>query len=195
MTAAERTPRGPESAELRQVVGGLNVAPVALAAAAAGLPRSGGLYAWWAPPSVLPELSGSANTADPGHRLLYLGIATSLRTRIVGNHLARSGSSTLRRTLAGLLLPVHGYRTVWTDRVVLVPADEQRLTTWMGDNLRLTWWTCDNPREYEFSLIAALAPPLNIDGAAPGEHRTVVKNARAAYAASAGPRPGPAPTM
>jgi hypothetical protein len=36
--------------------------------------------------------------------LLYIGIASNLRHRIISNHLRRSGSSTLRRTLAGLLL-------------------------------------------------------------------------------------------
>ncbi|WP_346772720.1 GIY-YIG nuclease family protein [Rhodococcus sp. 14C212] len=37
-------------------------------------------------------------------RLIYVGIASHLRRRIVHNHLRRSGSSTLRRTLAGLLI-------------------------------------------------------------------------------------------
>jgi hypothetical protein len=39
----------------------------------------------------------------PDLRLLYVGIATKLRTRLASNHLGRTGSSTLRRTLAGLL--------------------------------------------------------------------------------------------
>src|SRR4051794_29257476 len=46
--------------------------------------------------------------------------------------------STLRRTLAGLLAS-EGYRTTWTDRVVLIPQDETRLTAWMYAHLRLTW--------------------------------------------------------
>jgi hypothetical protein len=64
-----------------------------------------------------------------------VGIATKLRSRLVANHLRRSGSSTLRRTLAGLLLLDEQYRTRWTDRVVLVDDDEARLTHWM------TAWT------------------------------------------------------
>lgn len=50
----------------------------------------------------------------------------------------RSGSSTLRRTLAGLLLDDEAFRTRWTDRVVLVDEDEVRLTAWMEANLRVS---------------------------------------------------------
>ena len=95
-----------------------------------GLSRSSGVYAWWAAPSVFPDLPGPPNGNVPGLRLLYVGRATNLRGRILRNHLRRSGSSTLRRTLAGLL-SAEGYRTMWTDRVVLVPEDETRLTAWM----------------------------------------------------------------
>lgn len=179
----------PVTAHTRAVRDGLNDTPVPLVDAVPLLPRTAGLYAWWAEPGVLPDLPGPSNEADPDVRLLYLGIATSLRTRVVRNHLARSGSSTLRRTLAGLLLPTERYRTTWTDRVVLVPEDEDRLTAWMRANLRLTWFACEQPRQHETALITSLRPPLNVDGARPGEVRDLVKAAKAAYAASAGPRP------
>jgi hypothetical protein len=164
--------------------------PVRLEEAAVVLPRIAGLYAWWASPAVLPELPGPANPADPTTRLLYVGIASRLRTRIVGNHLRRSGTSTLRRTLAGLLLDVEGYQTAWTDRVVLVPKDEQRLTSWMHQHLALTWIEHPEPKSLESALIARLRPPLNVDGAAPDRRRDAIKQARAAFYASAGPRPG-----
>jgi DNA-binding XRE family transcriptional regulator len=96
--------------------------PVGLDVAVKGLSRGSGVYAWWAAPSILPDLPGPPNGNVPSLRLLYLGRATSLRGRILRNHLRRSGSSTLRRTLAGLLAS-EGYRTTWTDRVVLVPED------------------------------------------------------------------------
>lgn len=163
--------------------------PLRLEEAATVLPRTAGLYAWWAPPTVLPELSGPTNPADPTKRLLYVGIARRLRTRIVGNHLRRSGTSTLRRTLAGLLLDVEGYRTTWTDRVVLVPDDELRLTAWMHDHLVLTWTEQPDPRTLEPALITRLRPPLNVDGAVSGGTRDTVKQARTAFYASAGPRP------
>src|SRR5687767_14190479 len=93
--------------------------PIGLAVAVKRLSRGGGVYAWWAAPSILPDLPGPPNDSVPSLRLLYLGRATSLRGRILRNHLRRSGSSTLRRTLAGLLVS-ECYRTTWTVRVVLV---------------------------------------------------------------------------
>jgi len=53
----------------------------------------------------------------------------------------------LRRTLAGLLLAEQGYRTRWTDRVVLVNGDEARLNSWMEANLRASW--CEHPAPHE----------------------------------------------
>ena len=72
-------------------------------------------------------------------RLLYVGIATDLRSRIVGNHLRRSGSSTLRRTLGGLLLRDLDLRTRRISHVVLATDDELRLTQWMTDHLHVSW--------------------------------------------------------
>jgi hypothetical protein len=132
---------------------------------------------------------GISNVAEPSHRLLYLGIATQLRRRIVGNHLRRSGSSTLRRTLAGLLMASEGYRTMWTDRVVLTPADDARLTTWMYGHLALTWAAVSEPRAVEIDLIRQLRPPLNVESSLAGELRDAVKAARATFHASAGPSP------
>lgn len=122
---------------LDEVARALFGVPVALDVAAGKLSRSSGVYAWWAAPSVFPDLPGAPNPNVPSVRLLYLGKAATLRRRVLGNHLRRSGSSTLRRTLAGLLTS-EGYRTMRTDRVVLIPADEARLTAWMSANLRLT---------------------------------------------------------
>ncbi|WP_328934962.1 MULTISPECIES: GIY-YIG nuclease family protein [unclassified Streptomyces] len=117
--------------------------PHDLRAAVAALPITTGLYAWWAAPEAVATVGGPANESSPGQRLLWLGKAKRLRTRIVPNHIRDSGRSTLRRALAGLLMPVEEYCTTWTDRVVLIPGDEQRLTGCMRQRLRLTW--CDHP--------------------------------------------------
>ncbi|MEU5100270.1 MULTISPECIES: GIY-YIG nuclease family protein [Streptomyces] len=178
-----------EQTAVQRTTEALFTAPRLLSEAAVALPRAAGLYAWWAPPSVLPSFSGPVNSADPGRRLLYLGKATRLRSRITSNHLRRSGSSTLRRTLAGLLMPTEGYRTVWTDRVVLVPEDEERLTEWMHEHLSLTWVEHPDPLSVEGELISRLAPPLNVDGAGEGAALDAVREARAHYYGSAGPRP------
>ena len=153
------------------------------------LPAEPGLYAWWAPAAVFPDLPGQPNSSSPELRLLYLGITTRpLRKRITSEHLARSRKSTLRRTLAGLLLVQEGYRTQWTDRVVLVPEDEVRLTTWMRRHLWLTTALHPEPRTVERQLIERLRPPLNIKGAEASPIRSTIQNARIAYFASAGPR-------
>ncbi|WP_018787179.1 GIY-YIG nuclease family protein [Micromonospora sp. CNB394] len=160
--------------------------PVALDVAVKRLARGSGVYAWWAAPSVLPDLPGPPNDSDPSRRMLYLGRATSLRGRILRNHLRRSGNSTLRRTLAGLLVS-EGYRTTWTDRVVLVPADETRLTAWMHDNLRLTWAEDPEPANIEAELVRRLHPPLNVHGVDPEHVQAAVVAAKNAYNASSGP--------
>lgn len=182
-----------EQTAVRPAGEALFTSPRSLSEAAAALPRTAGLYAWWAPPSVLPSFPGPVNPADPGRRLLYLGKATRLRSRITSNHLRRSGSSTLRRTLAGLLMPTEGYRTVRTDRVVLVPEDEERLTAWMHEHLTLTWAEHPDPLPVERELISRLNPPLNVDGASAGAALDAVRKARARYHESAGPHPGRAP--
>ena len=160
--------------------------PVALDVAVKRLARGSGVYAWWAPSSVLPDLPGPPNDSDPSRRMLYLGRATSLRGRILRNHLRRSGSSTLRRTLAGLLVS-EGYRTTWTDRVVLVPEDETRLTAWMHEHLRLTWAEDPEPAVIEAELVRRLHPPLNVHGVDPEHIQAAVVAAKNSYNVSSGP--------
>ncbi|MCO8274912.1 GIY-YIG nuclease family protein [Actinoplanes sp. TRM 88003] len=164
----------------------LSGGPVDLGAAAKRLGRGSGVYAWWATLAVFPELPGSPNAADPSFRLLYIGRATSLRGRILRNHLRRSGSSTLRRTLAGLLVS-EAYRTTWTDRVVLIPEDEARLTAWMYAHLRLTWAEEEEPSSVETELVSRLHPPLNVHGVAPEYVQAAVVAAKNAYNASSRP--------
>ncbi|MER7112052.1 GIY-YIG nuclease family protein [Streptomyces sp. NPDC000229] len=96
---------------------------------------------------------------------------------------------TLRRTLAGLLVPAESYLTTWTDRVVLIPEDEQRLAHWMHRHLTLTWTKRPDPVPLEKEPISHLCPPLNAEGTEHGASRVRAKQARAFYYASAGPRP------
>jgi hypothetical protein len=171
----------------------LSDVPLGLDVAVKRLGRGSGVYAWWATPSIFPDFSGPPNRADPSMRLLYLGRATSLRGRILRNHLRRSGSSTLRRTLAGLFVS-EGYSTTWTDRVVLIPADEARLTAWMSAHLRLTWAEDPEPATIEAELVRRLRPPLNISGLDPKHVQAAVVAAKNRYNNSARPpEPSPAP--
>src|SRR4051812_24240221 len=114
-TSEERADDSPtDRARAEEALRLLSGVPVGLESAVKRLSRGSGVYAWWAAASILPDLPGSPNGSVPSLRLLYLGRATSLRGRILRNHLRRSGSSTLRRTLAGLLVS-EGYQTTWTD--------------------------------------------------------------------------------
>ena len=166
--------------------------PIASDAAAATLSRSPGVYAWWAFPTVLPEIPGMTNEHDHRLRLLYVGRAANLRGRILKTHLRRSGNSELRRILAGLLMPSEGYRTTWKDGVVLVPEDETRLTSWMRRSLWLTWAEDPYPDEVEPDLVDRLEPSLNLHGVADSEIRARVAAAKDRYDASASP-PGDLP--
>jgi len=177
-----------EPRALDSVVERLVATPVGPATVRARAPAAPGLYAWWAPPAVLPDLAGTSHPAVPDLRLLYVGLATRLRSRLGSNHLRRSGSSTLRRTLAGLLLVEQGYRTRWTDRVVLIDEDEVRLTEWMTTNLRVSWCEHPSPGDVEKHVIQLLRPPLNVDHAS-GPAVELVQQARKRYYASAGARP------
>lgn len=164
----------------------LSGVPVGLDVAVKRLSRGSGVYAWWAGPSIFPDLPGPPNEGVPSLRLLYLGRATSLRGRILRNHLRRSGSSTLRRTLAGLLVS-EGYRTTWTDRVVLVSEDEARLTSWMYEHLRLTWAEDSEPATIEGDLVRRVHPPLNVHGVDPEHIQAAVVAAKNSYNASSRP--------
>lgn len=165
--------------------------PVHAEQAQAELPRAPGLYAWWAPPGLLPGVSGPAHPSGEGRELLYIGLAQNLRARVAGNHLrGPTGSSTLRRALVALLMTSEGYTTRWTrTRVVPIDADEERLSAWMRDHLRVTWAQHPNPKDVEAAVINELGPPLNQDHNRAHPMFATIAAARAAYRASAGPRP------
>ncbi len=160
--------------------------PIASDLAAGTLSRGPGVYAWWAYPTVFPELPGLTNEHDRHLRLMYVGRAVNLRGRILKTHLRRSGSSSLRRTLAGLLMPTEGYRTMWADGVVLVPEDELRLTAWMRRSLRLTWAEHPYPEDIEGDLVTRFEPALNVRGVSDDDILTMVIGARDRYESSVG---------
>lgn len=153
---------------------------------AAALAPAPGIYSWWADPLTFPLLSSPTAAMNATDRLLYLGLASNLRKRVTQNHLRRSGSSTLRRTLAGLLMDTENFSTRRTDRVVLVEEDERRLTDWMEVHLRLSWVEFGHPKLIEAALIQRLQPPLNVTHTC-GPNREIIDSARQRYRASAPP--------
>ncbi|MDF2916451.1 MAG: hypothetical protein K0S70_668 [Microbacterium sp.] len=147
-----------------------------------------GIYAWWGSvpwPSGFPEV----DTTKP----LYVGIAASqsLGERVSKNHLRRTRSSALRRTLTGLLLDTSSLRghVVVTDasnpsKFGLDAAGEAALTRWMLENLRVTWVTLPAPGGEEKAIIGELLPPLNDTHAARSPYRATVAALRAAAGAT-----------
>ena len=165
--------------------------PVDADGAQATLPRGSGLYAWWSPPGLVPGVTGPAHPSVDGLELLYIGLARNLRTRVGRNHFrGPTGSSTLRRALVALLMHSKGYTTRWTtDRVVPIDADEARLSAWMRENLRVTWAELPDPETVESAVIKELGSPLNQAHNKDHPLHSMIAAARAAYRASAGPRP------
>lgn len=129
-------------------------------------------------------------TPPGGVRLLYVGKATRLRDRILRNQLApATAQSTLRRSLAGLLMDEAGWSTRRVGRrrpkVALTASSERELTTWMRRHLSLTWSIAVDPTSVEDAVVARLLPPLNLNFTPDGCHRRAVAGARDRFKLSA----------
>ena len=129
-------------------------------------PAVAGLYAWWAPPTVLPTLAGPPHPLQQDLRLLYVGITTRLRSRLASNHLRRSGSSTLRRT----------WRVSSSTKSIFGRAGP---TAWSWSTTTRSGWV-DHPDARALSLNVEHATGPNVD---------LIKAARRRYYQSAGTRP------
>lgn len=113
----------------------------------------------------------------PDDRPLYVGKAErSLADRDVGTHFAtgRTGSSTLRRSLAGLLVdelqlegrPRNVAKPAGFANFGLAAPGDARLTAWMVEHLRLAVWPSPQDvalGDVETSVLDQLKPPLNLD--------------------------------
>ncbi|MFK4694130.1 GIY-YIG nuclease family protein [Streptomyces pristinaespiralis] len=157
------------------------------------VPNEAGLYAVHGDLSAVGALALGA--AD---RPLYVGKAErSLVGRDLRTHFAtgRTGSSTLRRTLAALLREPLGLRAVPRNPALpdgsanysLESSGDERLTEWMHARLRLSVWVRPDGvvlDEVETAMLDALRPPLNLAKMGSlGDRR--VKAARAAMAEEA----------
>jgi predicted GIY-YIG superfamily endonuclease len=172
------------------VVCALHTSPQRPSAAEAHVPAGSGLYAWWITSEQLPGITGPGHPTDASMQLLYVGIARNLHDRVVKRHIrGGTASSTLRRSLASLLM-AEGYSTRWTrTRVVLAAADEPRLSGWIEKHLAVSWSEHPEPKAVEAAVIATLHPPLNVIHNRTHPLFATVTAARASYRASAGPRP------
>ena len=103
--------------------------------------------------------------------VIYVGIAgrptskvKSLRKRDYKNHFnGKARTSTLRKSLGVLF----GFEKEYIGLVnnlkyKFISAHEEKLSTWMKDNLVMHFVTIDNPIEFELYLIKTYEPPLNL---------------------------------
>lgn len=136
-----------------------------------------GVYAWWDPNGALasfwPKGFPDVDPAKP----LYVGIArTTLAERAGKMHLEKTRMSTIRRSLAALLVDeLDLLRGIAVDprrrtKFSLATAAEPRLTHWMITHLRTTWVLHPSPEEVEKEIIEKLTPPLNHDHATKGPY-------------------------
>src|SRR5690606_28024144 len=128
----------------------------------------------------IPTVPLDGTLAHGNHQLLYVGIAprapsaagseskSTLRRRIVGNHLGRRiASSTLRRSLAWLLKDHLGFEIGRnaSGKAVMSWEDEGRLTQWMRGHAAISFLCHDQAWLIEDHLIAdGPALPLNLKG-------------------------------
>ena len=194
----------PEPMELSSLVDEalMGLSPPGTQVSAASVPHRPGLYAIHADADVWEEL-GLAVPPDP--RPLYAGKAErSLAGRDITTHFAtgRTGSSTLRRALAGLLAEPLGLRgqprntakPAYFSNFGLEAEGDERLTSWMHDRLRIATWASPSGvelDEIETVVLRTLQPPLNLDKVST-PWRGAVSAGRARLAAQArGWRPRP----
>lgn len=168
---------------------------LSIAEAETNVPSEPGLYAISGSPATWALLGLGE---PPDGRPLYVGKAERrLVGRDVRTHFAtgKTGWSTARRTLAGLLgthLELHAQpRTPATpgyfDRFGIEPAGDGRLTAWIVEHLRLAVWASPPGADLgavETAVLAALVPPLNLSKVR-SPWRTQVTLGRRALAAEA----------
>jgi hypothetical protein len=189
MMVAVATTAGVEAA-----ISALTGTPVTLDVAKPLLPKSGGIYAWWLANKKLAGVPENQHPAVPELDLLYVGIAPSgstsaatLSSRVVGNHMRGNiAASTLRRTLAALLLEQLGLTPIKTTTKVTLPREQNiELSKWQQEHLRLTWHAVAAPWTLEAAVIAAMCPPLNLaDNATHPFHATLSEARRKLQAAA-----------
>lgn len=151
------------------------------------VPKRPGLYAFYGDERAWADLELSSAFED---QPLYVGKAErSLNGRDVGTHFSagKTGSSTVRRSLAALLVneldllavPRNRAKPDGSANFALHPAGEERLSQWMERRLSLATWCKPDGIDLdalETTVVRQLHPPLNLDKV--GERRTELREAR-----------------
>lgn len=140
----------------------------------AATPTLPGVYMWFLQGKFPLDFNWPSPlaTIKPGD-LIYIGRATSLRTR-AKHHKLPTSKSTLRRALASLM----GLQAEWRGSSAhpgLIQEHEQKLTNWMTSNLAMSFVAMDSislTENTEKSLRTTLKPPFNRDGLTPEQAHT-----------------------
>ena len=156
--------------------------------------KSPGLYAFYGDDHAWSDLALTPAFED---QPLYVGKAErSLNGRDVRTHFAtgKTGSSTVRRSLAALLVkaldltpvPRNLIRPDGSANFALAADGDARLSMWMDERLSLATWVSPSGvilDEVETAVVRQLRPPLNLDKV--GEPRAELREARRRLAAIA----------
>jgi uncharacterized protein DUF6884/GIY-YIG catalytic domain-containing protein len=149
-----------------------------------------GVYSWWVDPAGANELSRGLGLSGPDALqagIIYAGLAGATRwpsgkrstntlwSRIAGMHLGSNCQlSTLRLTLGAILSNAWGNDTI----------DEAALTRWMLEHLTVIAIPYEDGNtlgRLETDLLAALDPPLNLQGMSPTSLRHRISALRAGH--------------
>jgi hypothetical protein len=163
--------------------------------AATAVPSTPGLYSFHGGDSVWKQLGLGS---PPDDRPLYVGKSeSSLAARDVRTHFAagRTGSSTLRRTLAALLVdrldlvacPRNPAKPGHFSNFGLEPEGDERLSRWMAEHLWLAVWPSPAGivlNDVETAVLQRLIPPLNLSKVAT-PWKPMISSARRRMAAGA----------
>lgn len=151
------------------------------------VPEQPGVYAFYGDRQAWEDLALQPARDD---QPLYVGKAErSLNGRDVRTHFAdgKTGSSTIRRSLAALLVeqlnliavPRNLDKPDGSANFALETASESRLSSWMDSHLRLATWVKTAGivlGDVETAVVLRLRPPLNLDKV--GEPRDRLRQAR-----------------
>jgi hypothetical protein len=131
-------------------------------------PDEAGIYAWWF--DELPKVPLDGALEQDGFRLAYIGIASyrpgsprTLRQRLRNHCKGPIATSTLRRSLAAILIERLDLHPFVRSRKVKLPDDEEtRLSNWIADHGRVAWIADATPWAYETALLTD-GPPLALN--------------------------------
>ena len=150
-----------------------------LVSSARTIPAGPGLYAWYFDAHPCGGIVG-VGTKVEAYGLVYVGIASSLRQRLVTHMNGTARRSTLRMTLGCLLAYSLALQLVPNSGRYNFGDGEPRISEWLDAHARLTWVEHPESARVEGDVVRALRPPLNRGHNAAHPHYATLGALRAA---------------